>query len=68
MQQTIIGREDEKIILKELLKSTEPELLAICGRRRVAKHFSLSHFIKTISYSVSYSVGVDSIMEKQKSN
>ena len=35
MSETIIGREAEKKILKEMLGSKEAELIAILGRRRV---------------------------------
>lgn len=46
MQQTIIGRESEKAMLEEILQSTEPELLAIYGRRRVGKTFLIKSFYK----------------------
>lgn len=40
----IIGREDEIFILSDLLKSNQPELLAIYGRRRVGKTFLIKTF------------------------
>jgi len=39
MPQTIVGREDEKRILLNMLNSGEAELIAILGRRRVGKTF-----------------------------
>ena len=46
MNTQIIGREGELIILEKLLKSTEPELLAIYGRRRVGKTFLVKTYYK----------------------
>lgn len=40
----LTGREDEKEVLKDLLRSDEPELLAIYGRRRVGKTFLIKTF------------------------
>jgi len=37
--QELIGRQDEKKILRGLLKSDTPEMLAVVGRRRVGKTF-----------------------------
>jgi uncharacterized protein len=42
----IIGREIEKKILKEVLISDEPELIAIYGRRRVGKTFLIRQFFE----------------------
>jgi len=39
MAETIIGRDAEKKILKEMLSSKEAELIAVLGRRRVGKTF-----------------------------
>ena len=39
MAETIIGRDAEKKILKEMLHSNEAELIAVFGRRRVGKTF-----------------------------
>jgi len=46
MNTKIIGREDEINILEKLLKSPEPELLAIYGRRRVGKTFLVRTYFK----------------------
>ncbi len=35
----IIGREIEKAYLMEILRSPDPELVAVYGRRRVGKTF-----------------------------
>jgi AAA+ ATPase superfamily predicted ATPase len=40
----IIGREEEKKILKEMLDSKEAELIAIYGRRRIGKTFLVRNF------------------------
>jgi hypothetical protein len=37
--ENIIGREEEKAVLEKLLRSGEPELVAVYGRRRVGKTF-----------------------------
>ncbi len=44
--ETIIGRDVEKNILSTLLKSGEPELLAVYGRRRVGKTFLIRNFFE----------------------
>lgn len=46
MNATIIGREEEIRTLQRLLRSGEPELLAIYGRRRVGKTFLVKTFFK----------------------
>lgn len=43
MLEEIIGREEEKTILKELLASKKAEFLAIYGRRRVGKTMLIRH-------------------------
>jgi uncharacterized protein len=43
---SIIGREGEIKILERLLRSDEPELLAIYGRRRVGKTFLIKTYYK----------------------
>jgi len=35
----IVGRKEEQTILREALASSEPEMVAILGRRRVGKTF-----------------------------
>jgi AAA+ ATPase superfamily predicted ATPase len=44
MAETIIGRETEKTILKEMLNSKEAELIAVLGRRRVGKTFLIRNY------------------------
>lgn len=44
MSSTIIGRETEKTILENLLKSSAPELLTLYGRRRVGKTFLIKNY------------------------
>ncbi|WP_255069520.1 hypothetical protein [Lacihabitans sp. LS3-19] len=38
-EQIIIGRKTEKILLREILLSSEAELVAVYGRRRVGKTY-----------------------------
>ena len=47
---SIIGRENEKNILKQVLHSKEPEFLAIYGRRRVGKTFLIREFFKKAGF------------------
>jgi len=42
----IIGRENEKKILKQVMTSDEPEFLAVYGRRRVGKTFLIREYFK----------------------
>lgn len=42
----IIGREQELAILQEVFDSTEPQFLAVYGRRRIGKTFLISEFFK----------------------
>jgi uncharacterized protein len=44
MAETIIGRDAEKKILRDMLGSGEAELIAILGRRRVGKTFLVRNF------------------------
>jgi hypothetical protein len=44
MPETIIGRDAEKKILKDMLDSKEAELIAIFGRRRVGKTFLIRNY------------------------
>lgn len=44
MAETIIGRDNEKKILQDMLGSGEAELIAILGRRRVGKTFLVRNF------------------------
>src|SRR6266705_691333 len=54
MDTTIIGRENEIKILERLLRSQDPELLAIYGRRRIGKTFLIkSYYEKHIVFACS---------------
>lgn len=44
MAETIIGRDAEKKVLKDMLSSKEAELIAILGRRRVGKTFLIRNY------------------------
>lgn len=46
MEAVIIGRTTPKKILDRLLKSDQPELLAVYGRRRVGKTYLIKNFYK----------------------
>ncbi|MBF0316451.1 MAG: AAA family ATPase [Oligoflexia bacterium] len=46
MEKHIIGRDQEKKILSQMLASHSPELLAIYGRRRVGKSFLVTEFFE----------------------
>jgi uncharacterized protein len=43
MKQTMIGRKEELAILHKALQSSEPEMVAVIGRRRVGKTFLIRH-------------------------
>ena len=43
---TIIGRDEELKILREIYESTEPQFLAVYGRRRIGKTYLISEFFK----------------------
>ncbi|MGC1878463.1 MAG: ATP-binding protein [Rhabdochlamydiaceae bacterium] len=42
----IIGRDEELEMLREIYESTEPQFLAVYGRRRVGKTYLISEFFK----------------------
>ncbi len=42
----LIGRQEEKRILQKALDSTEAEMVAVIGRRRVGKTYLVRHFFK----------------------
>lgn len=43
--ENVIGRDTEKAILKDILSSGSPELIAVYGRRRVGKTFLIRNFL-----------------------
>jgi AAA+ ATPase superfamily predicted ATPase len=43
----IIGRDEELGMLQEVYESTEPQFLAVYGRRRIGKTFLISEFFKS---------------------
>ncbi len=50
----IIGREEEMIILDRILKSGDPELVAVYGRRRIGKTFLIHNvFLKQLAFEFS---------------
>jgi AAA+ ATPase superfamily predicted ATPase len=54
MDQQIIGREMEISILKKILQSDKPELLAIYGRRRIGKTYLIrTYFKRELAFSCS---------------
>ena len=46
MGQTIVGREQERVLLNEIYASPDPEFLAVYGRRRIGKTYLISEFFK----------------------
>ena len=46
MDKAIIGREEELEMLQEIYESTEPQFLAVYGRRRIGKTYLISEFFK----------------------
>lgn len=46
MSKFIIGREEELKVLQEIYESTEPQFLAVYGRRRIGKTYLISEFFK----------------------
>ncbi|HEY0177847.1 MAG TPA: ATP-binding protein, partial [Pedobacter sp.] len=45
-EETVIGREEEKSILSDILASERPELVAVYGRRRVGKTYLIRNYLK----------------------
>ncbi len=61
---TIIGRNEEKEILRECMESNKPEFIVVYGRRRVGKTYLIKEFYdKKFSF---YSTGVNSKIKKDK--
>jgi predicted AAA+ superfamily ATPase len=46
VDQTIVGRDEELKILEEVYESSEPQFLAVYGRRRIGKTYLISEFFK----------------------
>ena len=46
MDKVIVGREEELKILQEVYESTDPQFLAVYGRRRIGKTYLISEFFK----------------------
>ena len=46
----IVGRKNEKHVLDQVLRSAEPEFLAVYGRRRVGKTFLIREFFKKADF------------------
>lgn len=46
MDRAIVGRGEELKLLEDIIESTEPELLAVYGRRRIGKTYLISEFFK----------------------
>ena len=46
MDKSIIGRDEELGMLREIYESAEPEFLAVYGRRRIGKTYLISEFFK----------------------
>ena len=67
IMETLIGRKEEQVILKEALASNEAEMVAIVGRRRVGKTFLINTVYKEqIVFKVT---GVQNVsLEKQLAN
>jgi len=62
MAETIIGRDAEKKILRDMLVSKEAELIAILGRRRVGKTFLVRNFYEqnlVFEYTGVHEAGLD---------
>lgn len=57
----VIGREEEKEVLDELMRSNEAELLAIYGRRRIGKTYLIQQYFKdkTVFFSMAGISGGD---------
>jgi AAA+ ATPase superfamily predicted ATPase len=47
MDKSIIGRDEELGMLREIYESAEPEFLAVYGRRRIGKTYLISEFFKS---------------------
>jgi AAA+ ATPase superfamily predicted ATPase len=46
--ENIIGRTEEKALIKKIENSGEPELLAVYGRRRIGKTFQVHTTLRSV--------------------
>lgn len=63
----IVGRQEEKELLNEILDSTTAELVAVYGRRRVGKTYLLRNYLKphmAFEYSGVHDVSADVQLQK----
>ncbi len=65
MEDAIIGRHAEREVLRDLLESSRPELLALYGRRRVGKTFLINEFFEDSGVLLEVVGTVDSSPEVQ---
>jgi uncharacterized protein len=66
-EKIIIGRETEKTLLSEIYESTEAELVAVYGRRRVGKTYLIREYFKK-ELVFSFSGQINGIAEDQLAN
>jgi len=66
-EKIIIGRETEKSLLTDIYESTEAELVAVYGRRRVGKTYLIREYFKKEIY-FSFSGQINGIVEDQLAN
>ncbi|MES2198546.1 MAG: ATP-binding protein [Chlamydiota bacterium] len=62
----LAGRDDEKKTLEEILSSSNPEFLAIYGRRRVGKTFLVRNFFRSKNVHFFHSTGINNEPMKQQ--
>jgi uncharacterized protein len=68
MRADIIGRLDEKRVLERILKSNEPELLALYGRRRVGKTHLIRNYFEGHDTYFELTGQRDATLEEQLGN
>lgn len=66
-EKVIIGREIEKMLLSEIYESTEAELVAVYGRRRVGKTYLIREYFKK-ELAFNFSGQINGIVEDQLAN
>ncbi|MBN1674864.1 MAG: AAA family ATPase [Kiritimatiellae bacterium] len=65
MEERIIGRDEERAVLRHLLDSNMPEFLALYGRRRVGKTFLINEYFESKARVVEVVGTVDTPMATQ---